>query len=99
MEWNWSLKQRIGRQFLLKSKGKDLSMNSNEILSKYRWIYLHLRTRQLLQNVQMDRIQIESLIPDNNRKRNFHQSENESEEDENGLLGRICNKVKSAITK
>ena len=45
----------------------------------------------------MDRIQIEPLIPENNRKRNFHESENESEEDENGLLGRICKKVKSAL--
>ena len=49
--------------------------------------------------VQIDRIQIEPLIPENNRKRNFHESENESEEDENGLLGRICKKVKSAFTK
>ena len=47
----------------------------------------------------MDRIQIESLIPESNRKRNFHESENEFEEDENGLLGRICKKVKSAFTK
>ena len=49
--------------------------------------------------VKMDRIQIEPLIPENNRKRNFHESENESEEDENGLLGRMCKKVKSAFTK
>ena len=49
--------------------------------------------------VEMDRIQIEPLIPENNRKRNFHESENESEEDENGLLGHICKKVKSAFTK
>ena len=49
--------------------------------------------------VKMDRIQIEPLIPENNRKRNFHESENESEEEENGLLGRICKKVKSAFTK
>ena len=49
--------------------------------------------------VKMDRIQIETLIPENNRKRNFHESENESEEDENGLLGRICKKVKSTFTK
>ena len=48
---------------------------------------------------KMDRIQIEPLIPENNRKRNFHESENESEEDENELLGRICKKVKSAFTK
>ena len=47
--------------------------------------------------VQMDRIQTKPLIPENNRKCNFHESENESEEDENGLLGRICNK--SAFTK
>ena len=33
--------------------------------------------------VKMDRIQIEPLIPENNRKRNFYESENESEEDEN----------------
>ena len=47
----------------------------------------------------MDRIQIEPLISEKNRKRNFHESENESEEEENGLLGRICKKVKSAFTK
>ena len=49
--------------------------------------------------VQMDRIQIEPLIPENNRKRNLHESEDESEEEENGLFGRICKKVKSAFTK
>ena len=49
--------------------------------------------------VKMDRIQIEPLIPENNRKRNFHESENESEEEGHGLLGRICKKVKSAFTK
>ena len=49
--------------------------------------------------VEMDRIQIEPLIPENNRKRNFHEFENEPEEDENGLFGRICKKVKSAFTK
>ena len=47
----------------------------------------------------MDRIQIEPLIPENDRKRNFDESENESEEEENGLLGRICKKIKSAFTK
>ena len=30
--------------------------------------------------VQIDRIQIEPLIPQNNRKRSFHEFENESEE-------------------
>ena len=49
--------------------------------------------------VKMDRIQIEPFIPENNRKRNFHESENESEDEENGLLGCICKKVKSAFTK
>ena len=49
--------------------------------------------------VKMDMIQIEPLMPENNRKRNFHESKNESEEDKNGLLGRICKKVKSAFTK
>ena len=49
--------------------------------------------------VQIDRIQIEPLIPENNRKRNFHEFENESEEKENGLLGCICKKVKSVFTK
>ena len=33
--------------------------------------------------VKMDRIQIEPSIPEKNRKRNFHESENESEEEEN----------------
>ena len=55
--------------------------------------------RAAVTEVKMDRIQIEPLIPENNRKRNFHASENESEEEENGLLGRICKKVKSAFTK
>ena len=49
--------------------------------------------------VKMDRIQTEPLIPENNRKRNFHGSENESEKDKNRLLGHICKKVKSAFTK
>ena len=49
--------------------------------------------------VQTDRIQIEPLIPEHNRKCNFYESENESEEDENALLGRICKKVKSSFTK
>ena len=47
--------------------------------------------------VQMDRIQNEPLIPENNRKRNFDESADEPEEEENGLLGRICKKVKSAF--
>ena len=49
--------------------------------------------------VEMDRIQIELFIPENNRKRNLHESEDESEEEENGLFGRIRKQVKSAFTK
>ena len=47
----------------------------------------------------MDRIQNEPLIPENNRNHNFHESENEHGKEENGLLGRICKKVKLAFTK
>ena len=49
--------------------------------------------------VEKHSIQIEPLLPENSRKRNFHESENESEEDENGLSGCICKKVRSAFTK
>ena len=49
--------------------------------------------------VQIDTTQIEPLIPENNRKCNFHESKNESEEDENGLLGHICKKVNLTFTK
>ena len=49
--------------------------------------------------VEMDSIQIEPLIPENNGNRNFHESENESGNEENGLSSRICKKVKLEFTK
>ena len=58
-----------------------------------------LKNQAAATEVEMDRIQIEPLIPENNRNRNFHESENESGKEENGLLGRICKKLKLAFTK
>ena len=96
-EWNWSLKQRISRQFLLKRERPVNEQQGNSI--KVQMDISSFENQAAATEVKMDRIQIEPLIPENNRKCNFLGSENESEEEENGLLGRICIKVKSAFTK